>query len=205
MPLRDDFAHDLAEHRFGLPWCLHIPVAARDEASVHSHVGHVLDVVVSGTPSMALLIETSPPERMDASLPIWLEPGASNLHRSPQLWVHVDFLRYRPAYARAFPAEDISDLDVDHVMNRHVAKVKDFAYVRLVAISRGANRSSGGLSEKWALEYHGTAEMRAKNLASPARIQYANLADIVKMLDRKTGGSLQDPVNEAQTLVRPPA
>lgn len=86
MPLRDDFAHDLAEHRFGLPWCLHIPVAARDEASVHSHVGHVLDVVVSGTPSMALLIETSPPERMDASLPIWLEPGASNLHRSPQLW-----------------------------------------------------------------------------------------------------------------------
>jgi len=29
-----------------------------------------------------------------------------------------------------------------------------------------------------------------------------DLADIVKMLNRKTGGSLQDPVNEAQSLVR---
>lgn len=41
-------------------------------------------------------------------------------------------------------------------------------------------------------------------LASPARIQYADLADIVKMLDSKTGGAHQDPVNAAQSLVRPP-
>jgi hypothetical protein len=59
-----------------------------------------------------------------------------------------------------------------------------------------------GLSEKWSVEYHGSAEMRAKNLASPAKIQYADLADIVKMLNRKTGGLLQDPVNDAQSLIR---
>jgi zona occludens toxin (predicted ATPase) len=118
--------------------------------------------------------------------------------------VHVDFAYYRNAYAKAFPAENSSDLDVDHVLNRRIAKVKDFAYVRLVAISRAANRSSGGLSEKWGVEYHSSETMRAKNLASPARIQYADLADIVKILDRKTGGSHQDPVNEAQALVRPP-
>ena len=203
MPLRDDFAHELAESRLGLPRCLHIPIAARDEASVHSHVGLVIDVVVAGSPSMALLVETGPSERMDSTLPIWQEPGASNLFRSPQLWVHVDFQDYRPAYAKAFPTENISGLDVDHVLNRHVAKVKDFMYVRLVAISRAANRSSGGLSEKWAVQYHSSERMRAKNLSSPARIQYADLADIVKMLDRKTGGAHQDPVNEAQALVRP--
>jgi len=153
---------------------------------------------------MALLVETEPSERMDSTLPIWQEPGASNLFRSPQLWVHVDFQYYRPAYAKAFSTENISGLDVDHVLNRHVAKVKDFMYVRLVAISPAANRSSGGLSEKWAVEYHSSERMRAKNLSSPARIQYADLADIVKMLDRKTGGAHQDPVNEAQALVRSP-
>ena len=45
--------------------------------------------------------------------------------------------------------------------------------------------------------------MRKKNATNPAQIQHADLADIVKMLDVKTGGALQDPVNEAQAWVRP--
>ncbi len=200
----DEFARDLATRRFGLPPCLHIPVAARDEEAVHSHVGRVIDVVAPGTPNMALLVETPAPMEVDTRLPIWNVPEARVLHRSPELWVHVDYDDYRPAYAKAFPEEDIGNLVLDHVMNRRVARLKDFAYLRLVPISRRANSSSGGLSEKWAIKYHGTPEMRAKHLASPARIQYADLADIVKMLDRKTGGSLQDPVNEAQELVRVP-
>jgi hypothetical protein len=204
MTLRDEFAHEIAESKFGLPWCLHTPIAARDEASIYSHVGILIEVVATGTPSRAVLVETEGPERMDPRLPIWREAGASNLFRSPQFWVHVDFADYRRAYAKAFPAENITSLDVDHILNRHVAKVKDFFYVRLFAISKAANRSSGGLSEKWAIEFHSSERMRAKNLASPARIQYADLADIVKMLDRKTGGSLQDPVNEAQAPIRAP-
>ena len=204
MPLCDDFAHELAESKFGLPWGLHTPIAARDEASIFSHVGSLIEVVVPGTPAKAVLVRTDAPERMDSTLSIWREPGAANLFRSPQLWAHVDFADYRRAYAKAFPTEDIKALDIDHVLNRHVAKVKGFFYVRLVAVSQAANRSSGGLSEKWAVEYHSSDRMRAKNLASPARIQYAGLADIVKMLDRKTGGALQYPVNEAQALVRPP-
>ncbi len=153
---------------------------------------------------MALLVETEPPEHMDTTLPVWQEQGAFNLFRSPQLWVHVDYKGYRRAYAKAFPAENIRGLDVDHVLNRRHAKVKDFSYVRLIAISPAANRSSGGLSEKWAIEYHSSERMREINLVSPARVQYADLADIVKMLDYKTGGAHQDPVNEAQALVRPP-
>lgn len=204
MRLIDEFARDLASDRFGLPPCLHIPVAARDEDAVRSYVGQVVQVIAPGTPSMALLVKTRGPVDMNPRLPIWSIPEASVLHRSPQLWVHVDYADYRSAYAKAFPDEDIHELVLDHVMNRRVARLKDFAYLRLVPISRGANSSSGGLSEKWAVEYHGTPEMRAKHLASPARIQHADLADIVKMLDRKTGGSLQDPVNEAQELVREP-
>jgi hypothetical protein len=204
MILVDEFARTLATERFGLPLCLHIPIAARDEAAIHSHVGRVVDVLVPGAPPEAVLVETTPSVELDAMLPIWGLPEASVLHQSPQVWVHVDFAGYRRAYAKAFPAEDLQGRVRDHVMNRRVARLKDFMYLRLVAVSRAANSSSGGLSEKWAVEYHGSAEMRAKHLASPARIQYADLADIVKMLNQKTGGSLQDPVNDAQALVRPP-
>lgn len=204
MTLVDQFARTLATERFGLPLCLHIPIAARDEAAIHSHIGRVVDVLVPGTPPKALLVETTPSAELDAMLPIWGLPEAAVLHRSPQVWVHVDFAGYRRAYANAFPTEDLQDRVLDHVMNRRVARLKDFMYLRLVPVSREANSSSGGLSEKWAVEYHGSAEMRAKHLASSARIQYADLADIVKMLNQRTGGSLQDPVNDAQALVRPP-
>jgi hypothetical protein len=58
------------------------------------------------------------------------------------------------------------------------------------------------LPEKWGVEYHNTPEMTKINSESPAFIQYADLGDIVKMLNIKTGNSLQDAVNEAQSLVR---
>jgi hypothetical protein len=45
--------------------------------------------------------------------------------------------------------------------------------------------------------------MVAVNAASREYVQYADLGEIVKMLDVKTGGALQDPVNLAQALVRP--
>ncbi|MHB8743610.1 MAG: hypothetical protein ACYC9L_10850 [Sulfuricaulis sp.] len=204
MTLVDEFARKQAAEKFGLPLCLHLPIAARDETAIHSHVGHVVDVLASGTPPMALLIETTMQVEIDSTLPIWQLSEALVLHRSPQVWVHVDFAGYRCVYAKAFPMEDIRHLVLDHVMNRRVARLKDFKYLRLLPVSREANSSSGGLSEKWAVEYQGSVEMRAKHLASPARVQHADLADIVKMLNRKTGGSLQDPVNEAQALVRAP-
>lgn len=204
MTLVDEFAREQATERFGLPLCLHVPIAARDEGAINSHVGRVIDVLASGTPPMALLVETPMPDEIDSTLPIWQLPEASVLHRSPQVWVHVDFVGYRRAYTEAFPMEDLHHLVLDHVMNRRVARLKDFMYLRLLPISREANSSSGGLSEKWAVEYHRAAAMRAKYRTSPARVQHADLADIVKMLNRRTGGSLQDPVNEAQALVRAP-
>jgi hypothetical protein len=198
----DEFAKRLASEQFVLPSCLHVPIAARDETAIRTFVGEVTEVLVSGSPNRALLVSVEPRQDIIQSLPIWSLPEATVLHRTRQLWVHVDFGAYRSAYARAFPDEDIRSLVIDHIMNRRVARLKDFMYLRVIPISREANSSSGGLSEKWAVEYYQTPEMQAKSLASPARVQHADLADIVKMLNRKTGGALQDPVNEAQVLVR---
>lgn len=198
----DEYAEKMAMERFGFPPCLHVPIAARDEATIQAYVGIVCKVISPGTPSRALLVEIAQQPKINTKLPIWSLPEAAVLHFPQQLWVHVYYSDYRVAYTKAFPKQDVKDLVVDHVMNRRVARLKGFFYLRVVPISRQANSSSGGLSEKWAVEYHSSAQMRAQNLASPAKIQYADLADIVKMLNRKTGGSLQDPVNEAQSLVR---
>lgn len=86
-------------------------------------------------------------------------------------------------------------------MNRRVARLKGFSYLRIVQISRGANSSHGSLNEGWAVEYHGSPMMMKKNRESLASVQYADIADIVKMLDVKGGGSFMDDVNEMQKFV----
>ena len=126
------------------------------------------------------------------------------LHYPKQVWVHVDYGAYRRAYIRAFPDADLTGLVLDHVMNRRVARLKGFVYLRIVPISRKANSSHGGLSEGWAVTYHSTPRMREINKASQAVVQYADLSDIVKMLNMEGGGSFMDNVNEAQKLVDVP-
>jgi hypothetical protein len=88
-------------------------------------------------------------------------------------------------------------------MNRRVARLKGFTYLRIVPVSRATNSSHGGLSEGWGVELHSSPRMRELNKASQAVVQYADLADIVKMLNMQGGGSFMDIVNEAQKLVDP--
>jgi hypothetical protein len=100
-----------------------------------------------GSLDKALLVEAHEPEEPDERLAIWQHPGAEVLHCSRQVWVHVDYRSYRRAYVRAFPDVDLTSLVLDHVMNRRVARLKGFAYLRIVPISREANSSHNGLSE----------------------------------------------------------
>ena len=190
--------------RSGLPPCLYVPVAARDTFALERYVGRIVTRLMPKSPDKAFLIEAYEPEKADARLAIWDVPGAEVLHMARQVWVHVDYRAYRPAYLRAFPNSRLADLVLDHVMNRRVARLKGFAYLRVVPISRGANSSHGSLSEGWAVEYHSSPEMQEKNRVSQAAVQYADMSDIVKMLNMQGGGSLMDKVNEAQKLVELP-
>jgi hypothetical protein len=185
----------------GLLPCLYVPVAARDRNAIETYVGQVVEELSVRSPSKALLIEAHEPDEPDERLAIWRHPGAAILHYPRQVWVHVDYSAYRRAYLRAFPDTNLTRFVLDHVMNRRVARLKGFAYLRIVPISRAANSSHGGLSECWAVEYHGSPRMTALNRASQAKVQYADLADVVKMLNMEGGGSLMDTVNEAQKLV----
>lgn len=185
----------------GLLPCLYVPIAARDIAAIERYVGRITGRLIPACPDKALLVEAHEPEKPDPRLAIWDAPGAAVLHFPRQVWVHVDYRAYRRAYRAAFPDSDLTGLVLDHVMNRRVARLKGFAYLRIVPISRGANSSHGSLSEGWAVEYHSSPSMREKNRLSQAAVQYADLSDIVKMLNIKGGGSFMDNVNEAQKLV----
>ncbi|MTI86422.1 MAG: hypothetical protein FH748_00485 [Balneolaceae bacterium] len=200
----DKHAKKIATKKFGLPPCVHIPVAARTEEALHRYIGNTTRVLAGGKPKKALLINCFELPPKNIKLPIWELENSKILRKQYQVWVHVDYSEYRRAYLRAFPDKKVSSLVLDHVLNRRVARLKDFRYLRIVPISRAANSSSGGLSEKWAVEYHSSSRMKKINENSPVKIQYADLADIVKMLDIKTGGKLQKPVNEAQYLVDEP-
>ena len=202
-PQIDELARDVALTRYALPPCLHVAIAARDQDALERFVGKVEAALAISGQKKALLVRAYDAPEADARLPIWEQSGAAILRATRQVWVDVDFRGYRRAYAIAFPDQDLTGLVLDHVMNRRVARLKEFRYLRIVPISRAANSSSGGLSEKWGVAYHSTPRMVASNKSSGTFIQYADLADIVKMIDIKTGGSLQDAVNEAQALVTP--
>jgi hypothetical protein len=190
--------------RSGLAPCLYIPIAARDTQAIETYVGRILAPLAQGSPSKAFLVEAHEPEKRDERFPIWKMPQSAVLHYPRQVWVHVDYTSYRRAYQRAFPDADLTGFVIDHVMNRREARVKGFVYLRVVPITREANSSHGGLSEIWGVDYHSSPQMQAINKASQAVVQYADLSDIVKMLDLRGGGSLMDTVNDAQYWVVSP-
>lgn len=185
----------------GLLPCLYIPVAARDTNAIETYVGRILGPLALRSPDKALLVEAHEPDEPDDRLAIWSHPGAAILHYPRQVWVHVDYSAYRRAYIRAFPDVDLAGFVLDHIMNRRVARLKGFTYLRIVPISREANSSHGGLSEVWAVENHRSPRMMELNKASQAVVQYADLCDVVKMLNMEGGGSFMQNVNEAQKLV----
>jgi hypothetical protein len=191
----------LIPQQSGLMPCLYVPVAARSIQAIETYVGRILTPLAKGLPSKTLLVEAYEPEKPDERLAIWSLPQAAILHYPKQVWVHVDYTYYRRAYRRAFADVDLDNLVLDHVMNRRVARLKGFSYLRIVPISREANSSHGSLSEGWAVEYHSSPKMREINKASQGSVQYADLADIVKMLSMEGGGSFMDIVNDAQRLV----
>lgn len=185
----------------GLLPCLYVPLGARDSSAIESYVGKIVMPLTHDGSSKALLVQAYEPERPDERLAIWDVPESAVLHYRRQVWVHVDYAGYRRAYIRAFPDVNLTGLVLDHVLNRRVARLKGFTYLRIVPISRAANSSHGSLSEGWGVAYHSSPEMIEKNRASQALIQYADIADIAKMLNLQGGGALMDGVNEAQKLV----
>lgn len=126
MPIAEiDTDARLNSMRCGLPPCLHVPIAARDLGALSRFVGAPTLVASYKGRESAFLVEAhdSPDER-DATLPIWELERSAILHEKLQLWVDVAYRGYRRAYRKAFPDRAVFGLQLDHVMNRQIAKLK---------------------------------------------------------------------------------
>jgi hypothetical protein len=145
--LTDHAARDRALGN-GVPENLHIPVAAVDEDAIRKYIGEIEQVLGRGSPAKALLVRTKEPPPVDLRFPIWDIEGSKIFHDRMQVWVHVDYTRYRQAYLKAFPSGDISDKILSHTLNRRTAAIKGFQYTRITTTSRSAN-SSAAFSEGW--------------------------------------------------------
>lgn len=147
-----------------------------------------------------MLVEIDDAPEINYKFPIWKLKESGILHKSRQVWVDVDYRQYRKAYKSVFPEEDISNLFLDHIMNRKVARLKGFNFVRIIPVSRGTNTSSGSSAEQHSVKHHSTPEMINHNMKRETYIQYADVADIVKMLNMQTGSAFQDGIRDALDL-----
>lgn len=198
----DEIARNQAITRYGLAECLHVPIAAVDESAISTYVGEIQQVLSGGSNRRALLVAAKAPPPRDPRFPIWEIDGCDILHQQMQVWVDITYTRYRRAYRAAFPDEELGDRILSHAMNRRVAALKGFQFVRLTPTSRAAN-SSSAFSEGWSVALHTQPEQSAANRRRGAFIQYADLADLILMLDLNLGGGVMDAVNEGQRLVKP--
>jgi len=196
----DHIAKFEVERKFVLPSCLHLPVAARDKASLSKYIGDIIDELSRTKTDNAFLVNVPSPTEIDNRLPIWENENSFILNKELQVWVNVDYKNYRAAYKRAFPDEVLESLVLDHIMNRRAARLKGFKYLRIVPVSRAVN-SSSAFSENWGVAYNKTESMKKVNAKELKNIQYADLTDIVKMLNIKPGGGIMETVNIAQKLV----
>jgi hypothetical protein len=198
----DYAAKDIVVRRFVLPECLHVPIAAEDEVAIAKYIGEITTILVTGTPNKAFVVMIEPPRPPDSCLPIWNVPESAVLFERMQVWVHVRFNGYRRAYKKARPAEDISNRVLSHCMNRRHAELKGFQYVRIVPAARSTN-SSSAFSEVWGIDLNSNPTELSSIKKRRARIQYADLVDLIVMMDRRVGGGVMEIVNETQKLISP--
>jgi hypothetical protein len=195
----DIFAVEMAL-RCGMPPDVHIPIGARDINSIIKYIGH--PIKISSIPiEKAFILTPHHIPLKNSKLPLWKENESHILHSPKQIWVHVDYRGYRSSYIKACPEINVNGYFLDHILNRRVARLKGFYYLRIIPVLPSVNTSSGGVTEKYGFEYHSSDYMKKKNSENKASIEYADLADIVKMLNLKTGGQFQDIVNDCQYLL----
>jgi hypothetical protein len=203
MPLLvDHAAKEIAVRCSVLPECLHVPIAAVDEAAISQYIGDIVRILTKGSPTKAFLVEAGPHPAIDARLPIWSLPRSAIFHHQMQVWVHAEYDGYRAAYRKAFPQEDIRGQVLSHCMNRRHAMLKGFQYVRIVPATRATN-SSSAFSENWGIDIFSKPDELQSFKKRGVFIHYADLVDLMVMMDKQVGGGVMELVNEAQRLVEP--
>jgi hypothetical protein len=211
---------DPSANTFGLPPCLHLPIAAADIEAITKYVGTVVDrIVASDGRFNALCIEPyNPLLPEDPRVALWHEPNAAyyrqQLHPGKQVWVHVDFRRYRAAYLRFGMSAPAPGHVLDHVQNRQAIRLRGYShpYLRLCPVSRAVNTSGGVNAGGEGMEKGYVRSLLAASSDEPdgplaqfarRKIIYADPMDITKMLNIAPGTQVLNGVRDTMQLLYP--
>jgi hypothetical protein len=197
----DPAAYYTAVRQNGLPDSVLTPTLAVDRSAIEEFVGEIVRVYGQEN---AYLVRGFRPFPVDHRYPIWTQPNADRIHQEYQVWVRVSYTRYRAAFRNLVPTVNIDGLILHHVPNRRYAKKCGFEYIRLVPISRASN-SSSAFSEDWGVNLDKVVpNYFEKHRARGYRIKYADLTDLLAIMDMQVGGGVMEVVRLAQDLVEVP-
>lgn len=170
---------------YNLPLCLTTPIASKSIEAIEKYIGVVKPL--ENYSDKAFIVQLNNFEQPN-DFDLWNHPRAELINYPTQLWVDVDFKYYKKAYEIAFPEFDISKgIYIDHIMNRKLARLFDFKYVRLVHVRHSTNTSSGRGPETLSVLGHDKID-EIRKIQENQVIQYADPFDLMKMLDFPTGG-----------------
>jgi len=178
---------------------LRVPIVALDEDAITEHIG---DIIQTLSPGRALVVAIDPPPVRDLRLPIWTNPLSEVFFEPLQVWVCPSYTRYRHAYAKALGAESVAGKVLAHMYNRRSATRRGYNYIRLVPVSRGVNSSSSYTEQPGVVR--SAADLGKRRKKRGLRMQYADLGDLMVMLDMKLGGGVQEVFRVGQDLIEVP-
>ena len=201
----------------GLPDALRIPIAGKSREAIEQFVGPVLRERgrVRGEVGAYFVDSTDRPELGGVGL--WNHPDAGEyaerLFPDRQVWVHVDYTRYRDAYI-SFGMPEIPDGHVlDHIQNRKAIRLRDYShpYIRLCPVTHRVNTSGGVNAGAEGMErahmqsakYGNQAAIDAIERVNKQSVIYADPLDITKMLNIVPGTFVLDGVREILHLLYP--
>lgn len=170
---------------FGLPKCFVTPIASKSIEGIEKYVGKTYPI--EKYPNDAFIVNFQKYEKSN-EFDVWNQPRSFYINNEKQLWVHVDFKKYRSVYESVFPEIDLTKkIHIDHLMNRRQARLFDFKFIRLLHVDNVTNTISGLNVEKKAIDMHGDIE-GLKELDKHQQIEYADVFVLTKILNFKTGG-----------------
>jgi hypothetical protein len=211
--------HDEKSPTYGLPACLRIPVGAASVESISQFVGEIEDSI-QNMKGATVALKVRAHTRGFPGQPIaklWrTELGrrhADTLFPEFQIWVHVDYRRYREAYRRFGMAPIESETFLDHIHNRRMARLRWYAhpFLRLCPMSRTTNTNSGHASgsEGAGIDYTRSLlasperSLALKAQVSSYQIEYADCSDLTKMLDISPGTEIMNGIRDSLHLFDP--
>jgi hypothetical protein len=179
---------------YGLHPSLLIPIGSKTKEAIEKYVGSIDTIIGDYEAFVVNFTPIAPPN----GLPVWNHIRSTLIVNPVQIWVDVDFRNYRKVYLQYNKEINKNDV-IDHIMNRRFAKKLGYRYVRLLHVSRGVNSSAGKGGESMAFENIATA-IKSHSDINKNEIEYADPADLSKMLNIKIGGWGLDAVRDHHFL-----